>query len=73
LNVIQERFFDIPLTQVCIPGLHINLGIIFKFVKEMEATSKKLDFKINMKMAMENNHVTGEIAESNVEKILPIY
>ena len=38
LYVIQEIFFDIPLTQVCILGLHLNLGSIFKFVKEIEAT-----------------------------------
>ena len=28
-NVINDRFFNVPLTQVCVPGLHITLGVVF--------------------------------------------
>ena len=31
-NVINDVFFKIPLSQVCIPGLHITLGVVLKFI-----------------------------------------
>ena len=33
LNVINPRFFDVPITHVCIPGLHVGMGIVVKLVK----------------------------------------
>ena len=35
-NVINEVFFDIPLEQVCLPGLHITLGVYLKLFKLFE-------------------------------------
>ena len=35
-NVISNSFFDIPLENVCIPGLHITLGVYMKLLKAFE-------------------------------------
>ena len=40
-NVINDMFFKIPLTHVCIPGLHITLGVVLKIVKHLELLAKK--------------------------------
>ena len=32
-NVISRIFFNIPLEQVCIPGLHITLGVYVKLLE----------------------------------------
>ena len=33
-NVIDDIFFNIPLDHVCIPGLHVTLGIYIKLLNE---------------------------------------
>ena len=29
-NVIDDLFFDIPINDICVPGLHITLGVYLK-------------------------------------------
>ncbi|KAJ8018292.1 hypothetical protein HOLleu_43792 [Holothuria leucospilota] len=45
-NVIEKPLFDIPLDQVCIPGLHISLGLFLKHYNSFEAECHKFDLKI---------------------------
>ena len=45
-NVIDKIYFDIPLEQVCIPGLHITLGVFMKFLKHFELFAKDMDLKM---------------------------
>ena len=35
-NVISSVFFDIPLENICIPGLHITRGVYMKLLRELE-------------------------------------
>ena len=47
-NVMDDIFFEIPLDQVCLPGLHITLGIYFKIFNDIiERYCAELDNKIN--------------------------
>lgn len=60
LNVIDECFFDIPVNhvcpeytvcqtynkQVCLPGLHITLGIFMRLFTLMEDECHKLDLEM---------------------------
>lgn len=41
-NVICPLFFDIP-PQVCIPGLHISLGVFYRLYSLLEAACHELD------------------------------
>ena len=41
-NVISCVFFDIPLENICIPGLHITLGVYMKLLRELEHFAKQL-------------------------------
>ena len=34
-DVIDDIFFEIPLTQVCFPGLHMTLGIFMKIFRDI--------------------------------------
>ena len=63
-NVINDVFFDIPLEKICIPGLHITLGVYIKLLRELEHFAKQLDVKIAEVFAVEK-HVVGseELAE----------
>ena len=46
-NVINELFFDVPLDQVCLPGLHITLGIFMKLFREvLEKYCREMDARI---------------------------
>ena len=45
-NVIDEPFFQIPLDQVCIPGLHITLGVYLKMFKMFDACCLDIDIEI---------------------------
>ncbi|CAH1266636.1 Hypp3462 [Branchiostoma lanceolatum] len=53
-NVIAPPMFDIPLNQVCVPGLHISLGLFHKFFKMLEAELQDLDIILA-------NHLTTHI------------
>ena len=51
-NMIGNRFFNVPLSQVCIPGLHITLGVVVKFVKMFELFAIGVDLKMGLKKAV---------------------
>ena len=55
-NVINDVFFDIPLNQVSLPGLHITLGVYLKLFRAFEQLAKNIDIKIAEAMAAENNN-----------------
>ena len=47
-NVMDNIFFEIPLYQVCLPGLHITMGIFLKiFADIIERYCAELDHLIN--------------------------
>ena len=47
-NVIDIPFFNIPIDQVCIPGLHLTLGIFLKMFNMFEAFCFDVDMKIGV-------------------------
>ena len=55
-NVINDVFFNIPLNQVSLPGLHITLGGYLKLFLAFEQLAKNIDIKIAEAMAAENNN-----------------
>ncbi|XP_078681781.1 uncharacterized protein LOC144916526 [Branchiostoma floridae x Branchiostoma belcheri] len=42
-NVIAPYMFNVPLDQVCVPGLHVSLGIYHRLYTMMEAELQDLD------------------------------
>ncbi|CAH3103928.1 unnamed protein product [Pocillopora meandrina] len=60
-NVIHEKLLDIELDKVCVPGLHISLGVFKKLFDELENQCFELDKKIQMVLAGDS--------EENDEKI----
>ena len=59
-NVISARFFNVPLSQVCVPGLHITLGVVPKFIKMLEQFCSMLDLKIAAKKILINDVEANE-------------
>ncbi|KAI8481626.1 hypothetical protein Bbelb_406270 [Branchiostoma belcheri] len=51
-NVIAPPMFEIPLNQVCVPGLHISLGLFHKFFKMLEADLQDIDLILASHLAM---------------------
>ena len=47
-NVIDIPFFNIPIDQVCIPGVHLTLGIYLKMFNMFEAFCLDVDMKIGV-------------------------
>eukprot|EP00731_Ephydatia_muelleri_P035067 Em0094g17a len=45
-NCISKPFFDVPLSQVCLPGLHISQGIFLKIFNLLENACHDLDVKM---------------------------
>eukprot|EP00731_Ephydatia_muelleri_P019270 Em0012g95a len=45
-NCINEPFFKIPLSQVCVPGLHITQGIFLKLFSMFEEACHRIDLKL---------------------------
>ncbi|KAL5489082.1 hypothetical protein EMCRGX_G018133 [Ephydatia muelleri] len=45
-NCINEPFFKIPLSQVCVPGLHITQGIFLKLFSVFEEACRRIDLKL---------------------------
>ncbi|KAL5506255.1 hypothetical protein EMCRGX_G007860 [Ephydatia muelleri] len=45
-NCISKSFFDVPLSQVCLPGLHISQGIFLKIFNLLENACHDLDVKM---------------------------
>lgn len=55
--------------QVCIPGLHISLGVFKKIFDDLEDQCFELDKKIQLQLAVES----GQLAEEECnEKVLPL-
>ncbi|KAL5517678.1 hypothetical protein EMCRGX_G003271 [Ephydatia muelleri] len=46
MNCISKPFFNIPLTQVCLPGLHITQGLFTKLYLLFENACHQLDAKL---------------------------
>ena len=46
--MIDIPFFNIPIDQVCIPGLHLTLGIFLKMFNMFEAFCFDVDMKIGV-------------------------
>ena len=51
LNVIDKPFFNIELDQVCVPGLHITLGVYLKLFNYLELFCKDVDMQIAYALA----------------------
>ena len=66
-NVNDKRFFNVPLTQVCLPGLHITLGVVFKFVQLYEILARDLDFRIAAEIAKANLSISDAESDELVE------
>ena len=62
-----KRFFNVPLTQVCLPGLHITLGVVFKFVQLYEILARDLDFRIAAEIAKANLSISDAESDELVE------
>ncbi|KAL5500642.1 hypothetical protein EMCRGX_G012236 [Ephydatia muelleri] len=45
-NCVAEGIFDIPLSQVCLPGLHITQGIFTKIYELLEDACHSLDLQL---------------------------
>ena len=58
-NVISRIFFNIPLEQVCIPGLHITLGVYVKLLEHFEYFCKDLDCQIAHLLAQSDEEAIG--------------
>ena len=54
-NVIDEGFFDIELSQICCPGLHLTLGIVLKMFNMMESYALTCDVEIALLNAISDN------------------
>lgn len=64
--ILKTKICCFPL-QVCIPGLHISLGVFKKIFDDLEDQCFELDKKIQLQLAVEN----GQLAEEECnEKIL---
>ena len=50
-NVIDKPFFNIELDQVCVPGLHITLGVYLKLFNYFELFCKDVDMQIAYALA----------------------
>ena len=50
-NVIDKAFFNIELDQVCVPGLHITLGVYLKLFNYFELFCKYVDMQISQALA----------------------
>ena len=59
-NVISRIFFNIPLEQVCIPGLHITLGVYVKLLQHFEYFCKDLDCQIAHLLAQSDEEAIGD-------------
>ncbi|XP_057290698.1 uncharacterized protein LOC130657379 [Hydractinia symbiolongicarpus] len=62
-NVIDNIFFDIPIDQVCIPGLHISLGVYQKMFKMFESSCQDYDVKIALLLATEDNELDSDYGD----------
>ena len=47
-NVIDKPFFNIELDQVCVPGLHITLGVYLKLFNYFKLFCKDVDMQITL-------------------------
>ena len=45
-NVIDAAFFQVPIEMVCIPGLHITLGVYLKMFWLLESYCLEVDTKM---------------------------
>ncbi|XP_072168927.1 uncharacterized protein [Diadema setosum] len=57
-NVIRPPFFQIPIDQVCPPGLHISLGLFLKHFNSMSERCHGIDVKIMEKLAVRGEELS---------------
>ena len=69
LMSLMRYFFDIPLEQVCLPGLHITIGVYLKLFKLFELFAKETDSKIAGVLALENNEISNEEFQAFVNSV----
>ncbi|KAL9976703.1 hypothetical protein ACROYT_G014030 [Oculina patagonica] len=58
-NVINEPLLEIPIDQICVPGLHISLGLFLKFYELLLDDCAVLDAKIATRKA-ETDEAAGD-------------
>ena len=71
-NVIGGVFFNIQLDQVCLPGLHITLGIYLKIYRDIiEVCAADIDQEIDSRNVFaDRNRLQGALDELNCRKEL---
>ncbi|XP_047133795.2 uncharacterized protein LOC124811881 [Hydra vulgaris] len=72
-NVIDSPLFNIPLTQVGIPLLHISFGIYLKNFNMLEDSCHIIDIKIAAKMCLKNQTVNNKSFDEYLALQLKIY
>ena len=72
-NVIDEYFFAVPLLQVCIPGLHLTLGIYMKMFTLLENYTRELDTMIVVFLAGKDKVVDDDEFRHYVQSIKNIF
>lgn len=53
-NVVREPLMGVPLVQLCIPGLHISLGLFLKHFNSFESSCHELDNAMSTKLSEED-------------------
>ncbi|XP_038063028.1 uncharacterized protein LOC119733716 [Patiria miniata] len=53
-NVIREPLMSVPLSQVCIPGLHISLGLFMKHFNSFENNCHRLDMEVSTTLSAQD-------------------
>ena len=68
-KVIDNVFFDIPINDICIPGLHITLGVYLKLFRIFEYAVKQIDLQITGEVAILQHKITNEEFSLYIEKL----
>ena len=68
-NVIDDIFSNIPLYHVCIPGLHVTLGIYIKLLNEFESFCKDIDLQTAHILALNIEEAENTHLNTFVEKV----
>ncbi|EDO30953.1 predicted protein [Nematostella vectensis] len=59
-NVIHEPLLDIPSDRICVPGLHISIGLFLKFYNLFMTECESLDILIAKHKAKTSGKPTGD-------------
>ncbi|KAL5496438.1 hypothetical protein EMCRGX_G012721 [Ephydatia muelleri] len=62
-NCKGEPLFPIPLNQVCLPALHISMGIFFKLYSLLEEECHMLDLKLALQLSTDAELTTASYEE----------